>query len=85
MALMPQGPAPPKAFAERKAELEQRALVVFREPPVSSQLADISRELRLAVQRFWRAHPTSPSPGAASILAWFYNHRASLNSAIGSG
>ena len=34
------------------AEIEQRALVVFREPPVSSQLAEISRELRLAVQPF---------------------------------
>src|SRR5207245_10010219 len=34
------------------AEVEQRALVVFREPPTSPQLAELSRELRLAVQPF---------------------------------
>ncbi len=34
------------------ADVEQRVLMVFREPPTSSQLAEISREIRMAVQPF---------------------------------
>jgi hypothetical protein len=74
-------------------EIEHRLVVVFREPPTSAQLAEMSRELRIAVEPFLarpaniamarnRAYPRlvlPPSP--LSALADRFREAAGLNTA----